>query len=150
MESLTKKIHKSSYSTLVKEYEIFHWEVTNKVIEGDYIIVDFVRDDDIKQIDKIKLLEAEYFKNIKPLPFFPVVVFIAVAFTILTAFLIVFLITKNKDIFPFFIIPSTLFIIMATTYSIIRINKYKTSSLESKSLKEDIISKIKEIDSCDR
>ncbi|MGM9873716.1 MAG: hypothetical protein ACI31G_02190 [Bacilli bacterium] len=149
MEYMTKKVHQTSFSLKVKEYEIFHWKLSEEKQEGEYIIASFTRDDSVPQIETIRSLEKEYFKDIKPIPFYPVIIFCVLAFIILTSFLITFIISENKDIFPYFVIPSTICIVLAAIYSIYRINSFNKLSLKEQEKKDQIILKIKEIEKND-
>lgn len=145
MEEMTKKFYKTSYQSKVKEYNLFYWKDIEQSFDDEYIVVKFIREDNIKNIEEIKKLETEYFKEVKILPFYPIIILTVFCFLLLTTFLVIFLITKNKDIFPYFTIPVSLLIVASVSYSFYRINKFKKDNLINEDSKSKILSKLKEL-----
>lgn len=129
MEKINKKISVENHKRYIEEMSFFGWEVENVNIEEPYAFVTLIRDPNMKNYDRIKELEKQWFSFKYP-PLWPMIVLCGLAFILITALLVIWLVNKGEGFdggFYFLVLglPAFGLMILSTVWFGYRITKMK-------------------------
>lgn len=122
MERKTVDVRTFEIDKCLLENELFSWKEESREINGERISISFIRDENIKNLEEIKKLEKEYNK-VSKIPSWLVILLSALAFGLITTFVIFNFFIKNLISMPIcigaFLVPGCIFILVSAVCSIL-------------------------------
>ncbi len=129
MEKLDKKCSLATYERYIEEYSYFGWEVANLNKDEEYTYIQFQRDPNLKNYNRLKQLEQEWFSFDYP-PLWPLILLTILSFACLTGLLVTWMVTPKEDFnLSLYLLsmglPGLIFSILSFLYLWYRVKKMK-------------------------
>ncbi|MCD8209842.1 MAG: hypothetical protein LUC31_03380 [Coprobacillus sp.] len=151
METITKKFSPHNVETLVNDMTLFGWKEIDRTFsesEGKYMVT-LERETDGENFDKIVELEKKWNALAKPVPLWPIWIFLIPALVLLSVYLGLAIgipdTFNTTGYYCAFFIPSGVLLVSAVVYSGIRLRIYNKNMKKAGQEREKIILELEEI-----
>ena len=133
---------------VLDKHEIFLYKCIERKNIGRKVIVTFTRDESLPYINDIKKLEEQY-PNYMVGTMLPTLICPVISFGLLTAFLVVFFLTKPEFNLPLFfsalMIPAILLLVVSVIFMILRVKKLSKIEKEKPIIDKEFREKVNQI-----
>ncbi len=151
METVVKQYSPHNVDTMVSDMSLFGWKEVDRHFNdsiGKYSVT-FERDTSIAHYNEIVELEKKWDAIAKPIPMWPIWLFVIPALVLLSVFLALIITDGDKygvgTYYCAFLIPAGLLLIGAVIYTAIRVSRINKSIKEAEAARAEIISELHRI-----
>lgn len=134
----------------IESYLIFKYKVIDRKLEGKKVTLTIERDDSLPYIEDLRKLEKEY-GGYKIGSMLPTIIFPALSILLFTAFLIIFLITKENFNFVVFfcslVAPALVFLVGGVLFMLLRLKALNDIQNEKPKKDAEYRNKVAELES---